>query len=74
LAKLPSYSAIDLFTSKTVLLSLTFVPLAIASSWVGAKLIQIIDQKVFNLIIKITLLCVGMILFLQGETGLIKSK
>ncbi len=74
LAKLPSYAALDLFTRKSVLLSVTFVPLAIASSWVGAKLIQIIDQKVFNLIIKITLLCVGMILLLQGATGLINSK
>jgi uncharacterized membrane protein YfcA len=73
LAKLPSYAALDLFTSKSVLLSLTFVPLAIVASWAGAKLILIIDQKVFNIIIKFTLLGVGLILLFQGAIGFIAA-
>ncbi|MDK3018388.1 sulfite exporter TauE/SafE family protein [Pseudodonghicola flavimaris] len=72
LMKLPSFAALGLFNRETLAVSALYLPLAVASSWAGARLVRHVDADRFRLIITLILLAIGCILLLQGvaEAGL----
>lgn len=66
LMKLPSFIALDLFSRETLAVSAVFMPLAVASSWAGARLVRYVDAGRFKLIITLILLAIGCVLLGQG--------
>lgn len=66
LMKLPSFVALGLFDRETLAFSALFMPLAVASSWAGARLVQYVDAGRFKLIITLILLTIGCVLLFQG--------
>lgn len=66
LMKLPSFVALGLFDNETLQISAVFVPLAIISSWAGARLVRIFNPHAFDLVVVSILLAVGLGLIVQG--------
>ena len=64
--KIPAFAALGQMSKQQLSVSLTFVPLAILSSWLGAKLVRLIDVNRFNVLITIILVGVSVALILQG--------
>ena len=52
---------------------LNFFPLAMASSWLGVRLVRTIDVRKFNFTITLILLCVSVALVSQGIAGFQES-
>jgi hypothetical protein len=53
--------------------TLIFFPLAMASSWLGVRLVRTIDARKFNFTITLILLCVSVALVCQGIAGFRES-
>lgn len=66
LMKLPSFASLGLFSAETLKASATMVPLAIASSWLGAHLVRKVDAEKFRLIITGLLFVIGLELLRQA--------
>lgn len=66
LMKLPSFVALGFFNGETLHLSLFFIPLAVASSWAGSRLVRYVDPRAFNLIITLILFFVSFVLIWQA--------
>lgn len=64
--KLPAFLALGLLSPAGIKESLIFLPLAILSSWAGARLVRFVDLRHFNLMISAILLLVGSLLVGQG--------
>lgn len=64
--KLPSFAALGLFSLDGLKLSAMFIPLAVASSWLGAWLVRFVNPKSFHLIITIILLALSVMLIWQA--------
>ncbi|MGR3376531.1 sulfite exporter TauE/SafE family protein [Salipiger abyssi] len=69
LLKLPSFIALGLFSAQTLKISVLYLPLALASSWVGAWLVRRIDAERFRTVITTILLGVGCVLIWQARVG-----
>ncbi len=68
--KVPAFYALGQLSLAQVETVLVFVPLALASSWLGARLVRMVDIRKFNLAITIILLLVSITLLGQGVSGL----
>ena len=66
LMKLPSYASLGLFDVQNLKTSAILIPLAIASSWLGAHLVRKVDAQRFKLIITVILLLIGVELLRQA--------
>lgn len=66
LMKLPSFASLGLFSAQTLQASAIMIPLAIATSWLGAYLARKIDADKFRLIITGILFVIGAELLRQA--------
>lgn len=66
LMKLPSFFALDLFSKDSLSISALFIPLAVLSSWAGARLVRYVDAKQFQLIVIVILLFISVVLIVQA--------
>lgn len=66
LMKLPSFAALGFYSRDILHLSLFYVPLAVASSWAGSRLVRTVDPRAFNLIITLILFFVSIVLIWQA--------
>jgi uncharacterized membrane protein YfcA len=69
--KVPAFVGLGQLTWAGIGSSLLFVPLSIATSWVGARLVRLVDVDQFRRIITLILLGIGALLIVQGAMGLI---
>lgn len=69
LMKLPSFIALGLFSADTLKVSVLFIPLAVASSWLGAWLVLYIDARRFRMVITLILLVISIVLIVQAIDG-----
>ncbi|MGG7565516.1 hypothetical protein ACQ5SO_05065 [Rhodovulum sp. DZ06] len=67
--KVPSFAALGLFSAESLAASALFIPLALASSWAGARLVRRIDARSFNAAINVILLGVAVVLLAQAWAG-----
>jgi len=68
--KAPAFIALGQLSVDRLKTTLIFLPLAVASSWAGVRLVQTIDIRKFNTVITIILLGVSVTLVCQGVAGL----
>ena len=64
--KVPAFSALGQLSLTQMKPALVFLPLAIVSSWLGVRLVRLVDVEKFNLAITLILLCIGVTLIGQG--------
>ena len=64
--KVPSFSALGQLSYGQLRPALVFLPLGIVSSWIGVRLVRLVNVEKFNLAITLILLCIGMTLIGQG--------
>jgi uncharacterized protein len=64
--KVPAFSALGQLSYSQLRPALVFLPLAIVSSWLGVRLVRLVDVEKFNLAITLILLCIGITLIGQG--------
>jgi uncharacterized membrane protein YfcA len=67
--KAPAFLALGQLTANHLKATGVFLPLAIASSWLGVRLVQAIDVQKFNIVVALILLSVGVALIAQGIFG-----
>jgi uncharacterized protein len=73
LMKAPAFLALGQLSVSQLKTMLIFFPLAIASSWLGVRLVRTIDVRKFNFTITLILLCVSIALVSQGVVGFRES-
>ena len=69
LMKAPAFLALGQLSASQLRTTLLFFPLAIASSWLGVRLVRTIDVRKFNVVITLILLGVSIALVSQGVVG-----
>ena len=69
LMKAPAFLALGQLTAAQFKTTLIFFPLAMASSWLGVRLVRTIDVRNFNVVITVILLAVSIALISQGIVG-----
>jgi uncharacterized membrane protein YfcA len=69
LMKAPAFFALGQLSISQLKTTLIFVPLAMASSWLGVRLVRSIDVRKFNVVITFILLGVSVLLIGQGVAG-----
>jgi len=69
LMKAPAFLALGQLTAAQFKTTLIFFPLAMASSWLGVRLVRAIDVRNFNVVITVILLGVSVALISQGIVG-----
>ena len=67
--KAPAFIALGQLPVAQLKTTLILLPLAVASSWAGVRLVQMIDVRKFNTVISIILLGVSVTLVCQGVAG-----
>ena len=67
--KAPAFIALGQLSVAQLKTTLILLPLAVASSWAGVRLVQMIDVRKFNAVISIILLGVSVTLVCQGVAG-----
>jgi len=67
--KAPAFIALGQLSVAQLKTTLILLPLAVASSWAGVRLVQMIDVRKFNTVISIILLGVSVTLVCQGVAG-----
>jgi uncharacterized membrane protein YfcA len=73
LMKAPAFLALGQLSVSQLKTTLIFFPLAMASSWLGVRLVRTIDVRKFNFAITLILLCVSVALVGQGIAGFRES-
>ena len=73
LMKAPAFLALGQLSVTQLKTALIFFPLAVASSWLGVRLVRKIDVRKFNFTIALILLCVSAALVSQGIAGFRES-
>jgi uncharacterized membrane protein YfcA len=73
LMKAPAFLALGQLSVSQLKTTLIFFPLAMASSWLGVRLVRTIDVRKFNFTITLILLCVSVALVSQGIAGFRES-
>jgi uncharacterized membrane protein YfcA len=73
LMKAPAFLALGQLSVSQLKTTLIFFPLAMASSWVGVRLVRTIDVRKFNFTITLILLCVSVALVSQEIAGFRES-
>lgn len=61
LMKVPSFAALGLFSLDGVRTSLLFLPVAVASNWLGARLVRVVDPRSFHRVITAILFALGLV-------------
>ena len=69
LMKAPAFLALGQLSVSQLKTTMIFFPLAMASSWLGVRLVRTIDVRKFNFTITLILLCVSVALVSQGIAG-----
>lgn len=69
--KVPAYAALGEFTNANLLAAAVLVPLAIASTWAGVRLVRRVDATNFYRIIHVLMVIVGAKLVWDGAKALI---
>jgi uncharacterized membrane protein YfcA len=69
LMKAPAFFALGQLSSTRLRTTLLFFPLAMASSWLGVRLVRTIDVRKFNVVITLILVGVSIVLVSQGIAG-----
>lgn len=64
--KMPSFTALGLFSAENLKISALFVPLAVIASWLGACLVRYVNPRSFDFIIIAILFGIGLLLIVQG--------
>lgn len=72
--KAPAFFALGQLSLSQLKTTLVFVPLAMASSWLGVRLVRSIDVRKFNVVITIILLGVSVLLIGQGVAGFMDAQ
>ena len=67
--KAPAFIALGQLSVAQLKTTLILLPLAVASSWAGVRLVQMIDVRKFNTVISLILLGVSVTLVCQGVAG-----
>lgn len=67
--KAPAFIALGQLSVDQLKTTLILLPLAVASSWIGVRLVQMIDARKFKTAITLILLGVSVILVCQGMAG-----
>ena len=67
--KAPAFIALGQLSVAQLKTTLILLPLAVASSWAGVRLVQMIDVRKFNTVISLILLGVSVTLVCQGAAG-----
>lgn len=67
--KLPVFAALGQFTPGHLATAAALLPLALASSWLGVRLVRRVDPHRFNLLVSLILGAVGLVLILDGLSG-----
>lgn len=67
--KAPAFLALGQLSSSQLRTTMLFFPLAMASSWLGVRLVRTIDVRKFNVVITLILLGVSVALVSQGIAG-----
>ena len=67
--KAPAFIALGQLSVAQLKTTLILLPLAVASSWAGVRLVRMIDVRKFNTVISIILLGVSVTLVCQGVAG-----
>jgi uncharacterized membrane protein YfcA len=67
--KAPAFFALGQLTASHLKATAVLVPLAIASSYLGVRLVRAIDVRRFNFVVTLILLCVGVTLITRGILG-----
>ena len=67
--KAPAFIALGQLSVAQLKTTLILLPMAVASSWAGVRLVQMIDVRKFNAVISIILLGVSVTLVCQGVAG-----
>jgi uncharacterized protein len=73
LMKAPAFLALGQLSVSQLKTTLIFFPLAMASSWLGVRLVRTIDVRKFNFTITLILLGVSLALVSQGVAGFRES-
>ena len=73
LMKAPAFLALGQLSVSQLKTTMIFFPLAMASSWLGVRLVRTIDVRKFNFTITLILLCVSVALVSQGIAGFRES-
>jgi uncharacterized protein len=73
LMKAPAFLALGQLSVSQLKTTLIFFPLAMASSWLGVRMVRMIDVRKFNLTITLILLGVRLALLSQGIAGFRES-
>jgi uncharacterized protein len=69
LIKAPAFFALGQLSGSQLKTTVLFFPLAMASSWLGVRLVRTIDVRKFNVVITLILLGVSVALVSQGIAG-----
>jgi uncharacterized membrane protein YfcA len=69
LMKAPAFLALGQLSTSQLKTTALFFPLAMASSWLGVRLVRTIDVRKFNVVITLILLGVSVALISQGIAG-----
>lgn len=69
----PTFLALGQLLVSQLKTTLIFLPLAMASSWLGVRLVRTIDVRKFNFITTLIILCVNVALVSQGIAGFRES-
>jgi uncharacterized protein len=73
LMKAPAFLALGQLSVSQLKTTLIFLPLAMASSWLGVRLVRTIDVRKFNFTVTLILLGVSLALVSQGVAGFRES-
>jgi uncharacterized membrane protein YfcA len=69
LMKAPAFLALGQLSVSQLKTTLIFFPLAMASSWLGVRLVRTIDVRKFNFTITLNLFCVSVALVSQSRAN-----
>lgn len=73
LMKAPAFLVLGQLSISQLKTTLIFFPLAMASSWMGVRLVRMIDVRKFNFVISLILMCVSFALISRGLAGFWES-
>jgi uncharacterized protein len=74
LMKAPAFFALGQLSITQLRTTLLFLPLAMASSWLGVRLVRMIDVRKFNVVITLILLGVSIALVCQGIASFLEVR
>ena len=69
LSKVPPYLSLGLFHSDQARIAALLAPVAIFGVWAGYRLTRLLPEKVFFVLVEVTLFCISVLLIREGLSG-----